>query len=53
MPTTQEHSIFNDSTPWKNQKPILGMRFQDLAQLISMLRNYDVANGYQIFIEMI
>lgn len=43
-----EHCIFNENIPWKNQCPVLGMRFENPKQLKHMLCNYAVANGYQL-----
>lgn len=42
------HATFNPTLHWKQQNPILGMKFENPKQLKSMLCNYDVANGYQL-----
>ncbi|CAI9286312.1 unnamed protein product [Lactuca saligna] len=47
----EEHPIFNPHVHWKKQEPILGMRFEDPKQLKSMLCNYAVKNGYQLWFE--
>ena len=39
-PECEEHCIFNKEIPWKKQKPILGMRFENPKQLKHMLCNY-------------
>ena len=41
-------NIFNDKLNWKEQEPVLGMRFESPKQLKHMLCNYVVANGYQL-----
>ncbi|CAI9293591.1 unnamed protein product [Lactuca saligna] len=41
-------NIFNDKLNWKEQEPVLGMRFESPKQLKHMLCNYAVANGYQL-----
>ena len=41
-------NIFNEKMHWKEQEPVLGMRFKSPKQLKHMLCNYAVANGYQL-----
>ncbi|XP_023743563.2 uncharacterized protein LOC111891725 [Lactuca sativa] len=41
-------NIFNDKLNWKEQEPVLGMRFESPKQLKHMLCNYVAANGYQL-----
>ncbi|XP_052624932.1 uncharacterized protein LOC128132415 [Lactuca sativa] len=41
-------NIFNDKLNWKEQEPVLGMRFESPKQLKHVLCNYAVANGYQL-----
>ena len=41
-------NIFNEKLHWKEQEPVLGMRFESPKQLKHMLCNYAVANGYQL-----
>ncbi|CAI9286727.1 unnamed protein product [Lactuca saligna] len=41
-------NIFNDKLNWKEQEPVLSMRFESPKQLKHMLCNYAVANGYQL-----
>nr|KAJ0209809.1 hypothetical protein LSAT_V11C400172910 [Lactuca sativa] len=47
----QSHSIFNELSHWRKQKPIVGMRFKGPGQVKSMLCKYVVANGYQLCFE--
>lgn len=47
----EEHHIFNPHVHWKKQVPIIGMRFENPKQLKSMLFNYAVKNGYQLWFE--
>ncbi|CAI9278264.1 unnamed protein product [Lactuca saligna] len=41
-------NIFNDKFNWKENEPVLAMRFESPKQLKHMLCNYPVANGYQL-----
>lgn len=44
-----DHSVFNHAIRWKQHKPILGMRCENLGQLMSMLYNYVISNGSIMF----
>ncbi|PWA87023.1 hypothetical protein CTI12_AA120390 [Artemisia annua] len=44
-----EYPDFDPNQPWKEMKPILGMRFKDHEEMKLMLANYGVANGYQLW----
>ncbi|GJT69520.1 hypothetical protein Tco_1028806 [Tanacetum coccineum] len=43
------YPTFNPATPWNEQKPILGMKYENPLQLKQSLANYGVANGFQIW----
>ncbi|CAI9299418.1 unnamed protein product [Lactuca saligna] len=40
---------YTQKVQWKKQEPILGMRFENPKKLKSMLCNYAVKNGYQLW----
>ncbi|GJT58390.1 hypothetical protein Tco_1001923 [Tanacetum coccineum] len=42
------YPTFNPTTPWNEQKPILGMKYKNPLQLKQSLANYGVANGFQM-----
>ncbi|GKA49751.1 calcium/proton exchanger, partial [Tanacetum coccineum] len=43
------YPTFNPATPWNEQKPILGMKYETPLQLKQSLANYGVANGFQMW----
>ncbi|GKD88059.1 hypothetical protein Tco_1359213 [Tanacetum coccineum] len=43
------YPTFNPTTPWNEQKPILGMKYENPLQLKQSLANYGVANGFQMW----
>nr|KAJ0211847.1 hypothetical protein LSAT_V11C400214430 [Lactuca sativa] len=51
VPDVKGKSMFNEDIPWRNQLPILGMRFTNPKQLKYMICNYATANGYQLYFE--
>ncbi|CAI9298249.1 unnamed protein product [Lactuca saligna] len=44
-----QYPVYDERQPWDQMKPIIGMRFSNPTELKHMLRNYAVANGYDLW----
>ncbi|PWA95914.1 hypothetical protein CTI12_AA045570 [Artemisia annua] len=44
-----KYPSYNPETPWEENKPILGMKFENPQQLKHLLADYGVKHGYQLW----